>query len=297
MGQMSCHDLKRFLFRVPARNFVFILSKDFLCVRLTVKPVAPDWSPSENQIVGLIRNKSYVTLCLNFGAGLGLFTALSTLFQQILCPRGYFNNFSGMCGALFIGAGLVGAALAGPLLDYTKRFEDIIKISSCMTTLCSILFSVVSGFENRRTLIATSISLLGMFGFSLYPSCMEASVECTFPVAEATSSGLLVIVGQILGVIFIVVMQVLAQPMSASESRNSTCKTNSLSTETLDFTISNFFGSGVLVLFCVLSLVFFFHPELKRLTAEKKAAAQDIISAIRNAENDTSSVIQNEITE
>ncbi|CAI9738735.1 solute carrier family 49 member A3-like isoform X1 [Octopus vulgaris] len=260
-------------------------------------PTASAEKPSEPFLVGLkqlIRNKSYVTLCLNFGAGLGLFTALSTLFQQILCPRGYDNRFSGLCGALFIGAGLVGAAVAGPLIDYTKRFEDIIKVTSCITTLCSILFSVVSGFENKEILIATSISLLGMFGFSLYPSCMEASVECTFPVAEATSSGLLVIAGQILGVIFIVVMQVLARPMSVSEGSQSKCKTNNLSSETLDFTISNFFGSGVLVLLCVLSLVFLFHPELKRLTAEKKAAAQDIISAIRNAENDTSQILQNE---
>lgn len=38
---------------------------------------------------------------------------------------------------------------------------------------------------------------MGMFGFSLYPACMETAVECTYPVAEATSSGLLFISGYV----------------------------------------------------------------------------------------------------
>ena len=35
----------------------------------------------------------------------------------------------------------------------------------------------------------------GFFGFALYPIALELGVECTFPVAEATSAGLLVISG------------------------------------------------------------------------------------------------------
>ena len=32
--------------------------------------------------------------------------------------------------------------------------------------------------------------LFGFFAFALMPVCLEVGVECTFPVAEATSAGL-----------------------------------------------------------------------------------------------------------
>ncbi|GAB1607657.1 solute carrier family 49 member A3-like [Argonauta hians] len=296
--------------RMPFLLQIYTIPAVVGCVMATVGvcqsvPPTPPTASAEKQsepffqgFKQLMRNKSYVTLCLNFGAGLGLFTAFSTLFQQILCPRGYSDNFSGLCGALFIGAGLVGAGMAGPLIDFTKRFEDIIKITSCITTLCSIMFAVVSRYENQKVLIGVSVALFGFFGFSLYPACMEASVECTFPVAEATSSGLLIIAGQILGVIFIVVMQVLAQPMNEAEKLHSVCDTSDSSSDSLDFTISNLFGSGVLVLLCVIVMMLFFRPELKRLKAEKKAAAHNIISAMNQANtSDTLPIISHEILE
>ena len=40
-------------------------------------------------------------------------------------------------------------------------------------------------------LIAFSLCSFGFFGFALMPVCLELGVELTYPVAEATSSGLL----------------------------------------------------------------------------------------------------------
>lgn len=37
----------------------------------------------------MLKEKAYWILMFSFGAGVGLFTALSTLLEQILCPRGY----------------------------------------------------------------------------------------------------------------------------------------------------------------------------------------------------------------
>jgi len=44
---------------------------------------------------------------------------------------------------------------------------------------------------DEGVLIAFSISLFGFFGLPLIPACMELGVEITYPVSEATSSGLL----------------------------------------------------------------------------------------------------------
>jgi len=36
---------------------------------------------------------------------------------------------------------------------------------------------------------------LGFFGLALNPLCLELAVECTFPVAEGTSAGILILSG------------------------------------------------------------------------------------------------------
>ena len=43
--------------------------------------------------------------------------------------------------------------------------------------------------------MALSVGLFGCFGFAIYPICLELLVEVTYPIAEATSSGLAVISG------------------------------------------------------------------------------------------------------
>jgi len=42
----------------------------------------------------------------------------------------------------------------------------------------------------QPVLIAFSFGLFGFFAFALMPVCLEVGVECTYPVAEATSAGL-----------------------------------------------------------------------------------------------------------
>lgn len=49
--------------------------------------------------------------------------------------------------------------------------------------------------KQQRAAIAVVCSLLGLFGNSGYPVAMELSVECSFPVGEATSTGLIIMSG------------------------------------------------------------------------------------------------------
>lgn len=47
------------------------------------------------------------------GGGIGMFNCLYMIMQQLLCPSGYSNYFSGACGALMIVGGIFGATIAG----------------------------------------------------------------------------------------------------------------------------------------------------------------------------------------
>lgn len=49
--------------------------------------------------------------------------------------------------------------------------------------------------RQQRAAIAVVCSLLGLFGNSGYPVAMELCVECSYPVGEATSTGLIIMSG------------------------------------------------------------------------------------------------------
>jgi FLVCR family MFS transporter 7 len=60
-----------------------------------------------------------------------------------------------------------------------------------------MLYLQVARLRDQSILVATCITLFGLFGFAMYPICMEMSVEVTYPIAEATSSGLLIVSGYV----------------------------------------------------------------------------------------------------
>lgn len=47
----------------------------------------------------------------------------------------------------------------------------------------------------QEVAVAAVCCLFGGFGFSIYPVVMELSVECSYPVGEATSAGLVFVSG------------------------------------------------------------------------------------------------------
>uniref|UniRef100_A0A8D0L7B2 Solute carrier family 49 member 3 n=1 Tax=Sphenodon punctatus TaxID=8508 RepID=A0A8D0L7B2_SPHPU len=167
-------------------------------VREKVPPTPPSASAthsvSQPFVTGLkmlMRNKAYIILAVSFGAGIAMFTCFSALLEQILCVKGYSNFFTGLIGALFIVFGLLGAFLLGLYIDKTRKFIEATKIGLAFAVLASIAFAVTSQFRNQTILLAIISSLFGFFGFATYPVAMELAVECSYPVGEGTSTGLI----------------------------------------------------------------------------------------------------------
>ena len=108
---------------------------------------------------------------------------------------------------LLIVCGLIGATVSGILIGITKKYKVIgvvgftlgILCWTWFTEVCVILYNLitklcyiqVAHIENQPYLVAIPLCVFGIFAFSLLPICMELGVEVTYPVAEATSSGLL----------------------------------------------------------------------------------------------------------
>ncbi|XP_071362736.1 solute carrier family 49 member A3 [Trachinotus anak] len=262
--------------QIPALLLAYAAPACIICFLVTVgmrsstPPTPPsasaESSSSEPFVQGiklLLKNKAYLILLLCFGSGIAVFTCFSTLLEQILCVQGYTNDFAGLCGALFIVFGIVGAGVLGLYVDKTKKFIEATKINMSFTALACIAFSVVSLMRQQKAAVAAVCSLFGFFGFSIYPVAMELSVECSYPVGEATSAGLIFVSGQIQSVLYIILLQALTKRFA--ESPLSTC-----GDAVLSWRVPMLVMAG-LCSFFTCCFVIFFHTRYRRLEAEEEA--------------------------
>ncbi|KAK2180634.1 hypothetical protein NP493_434g00008 [Ridgeia piscesae] len=267
------------IYTIPA-TIVVVIATFGVCS--SVPPTPPTASAAETSqpffkgLKMIACRRSYWILAVCFGTGLALFTTLSTLLQQILCPRGYSDSFAGLCGALLFGVGVVGAGLASLFVDRTRKFEEVAKISFALAALCCVGFMVLARYQAHPVLMAVVIALLGFFGFALYPVCLELSVESTYPVAEATSAGFLIISGQIQGILYILVMEMLARPIGPNSALSHDHSLEKVKPE--DYTMSDIAFCSVAVL-ASLVFMFFFKCDYLRMKAEQEAAAEEILNA------------------
>ncbi|KAM6150875.1 solute carrier family 49 member A3 isoform 4-T4 [Erethizon dorsatum] len=260
---------------IPLMLGVYIIPASLACLLATtciwesVPPIPPSAgaasSTSEKFLPGLLlllQNKAYVILAMCFGGGIGVFSSFSALLEQILCVSGYSSEFSGLCGALFIVFGILGALILGLYVDQTKHFTEATKIGLCLASLACVAFSLVAQLQGQAIVLAAICSLLGLFGFAVAPVAMELAIECSFPVGEGAATGLVFVLGQAEGVLITVLLTALT--VRRTDPSFSTCQHGE---DSLDWTVSLLLMAGLCTLFtCV--LVLFFHTPYRRLQAE-----------------------------
>ncbi|CAI2738356.1 unnamed protein product [Dicrocoelium dendriticum] len=78
---------------------------------------------------------------------------------------------------------------------------------------------------------------IGAFGFSQYSLALELAAEVTFPVPGSITTGLMIMLSQLLSVIFVSVMQAAATDASSNPAFIPTCGPS----ETPKFTLSHTF--------------------------------------------------------
>ncbi|KAK3826016.1 MAG: major facilitator superfamily domain-containing protein [Benniella sp.] len=150
-------------------------------------------------------NKQFLILMFLFGTFVGFFNAFSSLISQFAEPFGYDATESGYFGAAMIVAGLVGAGIAGPVIDRNKQFKSLMKTMVPLATLFYIIFVFVVRKDFLVGILVAS-ALLGLFSFALLPVVLELGVECTYPVTPASSTALLWSSGQFFAVIFLIIL-------------------------------------------------------------------------------------------
>ncbi|KAK7519014.1 major facilitator superfamily domain-containing protein [Phyllosticta citriasiana] len=159
------------------------------------------------------RSRSFYLVLAPFAVYVGFFNAFSSLLNQILYPYGFSETDAGVCGALLIFVGLLFSALLSPFLDrrHPKPYILVIKILCPIVVVCYIAFVFAPPTRSEAAPYVIA-ALLGASSFALVPIALEYLVETTWPASPEIGSTLCWAGGQLLGGIFIVIMDALKEP-------------------------------------------------------------------------------------
>jgi len=139
-------------------------------------------------------------MLLLFFLGLGMFNAISTCIDQICQIKGLSTEQTGLVGGMMLIAGIIGAIILPVLSDKFRKRKAFIVIGMVFMTPGLIGLTVATGYI---TLLVSSF----VFGFFLLGACapvgFQFCAEVSFPAPESTSQGLILLVGQISGILFI----------------------------------------------------------------------------------------------
>eukprot|EP00126_Sphaerothecum_destruens_P006581 Sdes_comp19430_c0_seq1m10804 len=230
-------------------------------------PTPPTHSASSSSIPfwrglsQIFRSKDYILLLIGFGLGLGVVNAFSTLLGQIAQPQGYSDSESGIMGALFLGAGMLGAAICAPLIDYCKKYNLFLK-SSFFLAAAMILWLNFAMRPGKLIQIYFACFFLGTAAFIVLPTALELGVESTYPVAEGTSAGFLWMAGNLFGIVCIEVATLLKAPEKGVDPSLEVCSENAGG----DMSNSLWFLFACTALGCFFILLF--NTEYHRLKSE-----------------------------
>ncbi len=147
----------------------------------------------------LFMNKQFIILLILFFLGLGIFNTVTTYIEGIVEPRGYNPNFAGILGALMLLGGIGGCIVMSILSDKYKKRKPLLISSLIIATISLFIIT----FTSDRIMLNTFGFLLGLGLLSAGPVGLEYAVDITKPVPEASSNGMLMMIGQIGGILFI----------------------------------------------------------------------------------------------
>lgn len=159
----------------------------------------------------LLRQKDMVFTLLLFLFGLGIFNAVSSMTDAITAYSGVKDS-NGLIGGVMLIGGIIGALILPVLSDYfrKRRIFLVICMAGMIPALAGIAFASKVGLNPVLVYSVTLVSsfLLGFFVMSAGPIGFQYAAEVSYPAPESVSQGLLLLVGQVSGLLFVAGMSV-----------------------------------------------------------------------------------------
>lgn len=163
-------------------------------------PTAKEFTERISPVQGIsavFKSRDMQWLLLLFFIGLGIFNAVSTCIDQI-CQNLTMEQ-TGMVGGIMLVGGVLGALILPALSDKKRRRKPFMVI--CIVFMLPGLIGLTFFKEFIPMLISAFI--FGFFIMSAGPIGFQYGAEKSYPAPESTSQGIILLVGQISGIIFV----------------------------------------------------------------------------------------------
>jgi MFS family permease len=181
----------------------------FIAVAKERPPTPPEVGEREEKMTTGLRRivgiGQFIILEVLFFIAMGIFNGIATWIEQILTGRAFtlpISIVAGIIGAVIIFGGIVGAVIIPALSDKYHRRKPFILLSLAMAIPLTFLLAFYPDFN---VLLVTAF-LLGFFLMPSLPIGLQAAAELTAPTPEGTSAGVLMIFGQLGGIVLILAM-------------------------------------------------------------------------------------------
>jgi MFS family permease len=183
------------------------------------KPPSPPCNPDQEErlmvLAGMkntLKKSDFILVMIIFFIGLGIFNSVTTWIEDILRPRGFSVTQAGITGGIMIGGGILGALILPALSDRFRKRVPFIIIALAGTVLG--LTGVT--FATNYALLIIAAFAMGFFLLSAGPIGFQYGAEVAYPASEGMSNGLLLLMGQISGIVFIIGMDLLKSSVTGS---------------------------------------------------------------------------------
>jgi MFS family permease len=183
------------------------------------RPPSPPCNPDQEErlmvwagMKNTLKKSDFILVMIIFFIGLGIFNSVTTWIEDIIRPRGFSVTQAGITGGIMIGGGILGALILPALSDrYRKRVPFIIiALAGTVLGLTGITFAT------NYALLVIAAFAMGFFLLSAGPIGFQYGAEVAYPASEGMSNGLLLLMGQISGIVFIVGMDLLKSSVTGS---------------------------------------------------------------------------------
>lgn len=147
----------------------------------------------------LLSQRDFRWTLLLFFLGLGIMNTVTALTDGIAASMGVKDS-DGLLGLGLIAGGIVGAVVLPILSDKMGRRKAFLVL--CMALTVPALWALALAPQGWYALGIAAMSLLGLALMSAGPIGFQYAAEVTAPVPESASQGVLLLAGQVSGLIF-----------------------------------------------------------------------------------------------
>ena len=150
----------------------------------------------------MVKDKNFRKLIFTFGIIFGTVNTYGTIVGIIANKMGYTDANASVFGAVFIIGGIVGSGILGAFVEVTRKYKLALMIISSIA-ICGPFALLGTLYAGIVWPVCFAAFLLG-FDLAILPVGIDFGVETTFPTPEPISTGLLMSLSQVFGIVLVI---------------------------------------------------------------------------------------------